>query len=184
MPLTRFYPGIFLSTLSLRRATAFPLNNVTHGRHFYPRSPYGERRLELFLYYQGNKISIHALLTESDHRFRRWPVPRNRNFYPRSPYGERLMDTLILADTMLFLSTLSLRRATCVEEVSGDTWACDFYPRSPYGERREKPRQTRTDTNFYPRSPYGERRPNGQKHINRRSFLSTLSVRRATVLQS
>ena len=33
----------------------------------------------------------------------------------------------------------------------------DFYPRSPCGERREKPRQTRTDTNFYPRSPCGER---------------------------
>ena len=36
--------GLFLSTLSLRRAT-----------------------LELFLYYQDNTISIHALLAESDH---------------------------------------------------------------------------------------------------------------------
>ena len=35
---------LFLSTLSLRRAT-----------------------LELFLYYQDNTISIHALLAESDH---------------------------------------------------------------------------------------------------------------------
>ena len=34
------------------------------------------------------------------------------DFYPRSPCGERLVDALILANTMLFLSTLSLRRAT------------------------------------------------------------------------
>ena len=36
-------------------------------------------------------------------------------------------------------------------------------------------------TDFYPRSPCGERRPNRQKYINRRSFLSTLSLRRATI---
>ena len=34
------------------------------------------------------------------------------NFYPRSPCGERLVDALKLANAMLFLSTLSLRRAT------------------------------------------------------------------------
>ena len=57
--------GLFLSTLSLRRAT-----------------------LELFLYYQDNTISIHALLAESDPT--RWaPTCRISNFYPRSPCGER-----------------------------------------------------------------------------------------------
>ena len=56
-----------------------------------------------------------------------------------------------------FLSTLSLRRATC-EEASGDTWTRDFYPRSPCGERR----------GFGAGSwPHG-------------IFLSTLSLRRAT----
>ncbi len=34
------------------------------------------------------------------------------NFYPRSPCGERQMYALELAGPMLFLSTLSLRRAT------------------------------------------------------------------------
>ena len=45
------------------------------------------------------------------------------------------MHALKLADTMLFLSTLSLRRATH-QEWSGSQQPRDFYPRSPCGERR------------------------------------------------
>ncbi len=56
-------------------------------------------------------ISIHALLAESD-EFRKLLYPGSTNFYPRSPCGERLVHALKLADAMLFLSTLSLRRAT------------------------------------------------------------------------
>ena len=80
---------IFLSTLSLRRATFERLINPNGHAHFYPRSPCGER--------PGCQR----------------PCERpTRDFYPRSPCGERLMDTLILTNAMLFLSTLSLRRAT------------------------------------------------------------------------
>ena len=61
-----FVPGEFLSTLSLRRATAPSQHPCPRSRNFYPRSPCGERRLQLFLYYQDNRISIHALLAESD----------------------------------------------------------------------------------------------------------------------
>ena len=78
---------------------------------FYPRSPCGERQINIVNKIKGNRISIHALLAESD----LWATC--------GPAGGRT-----------FLSTLSLRRAT-----------------------KEKPRQTRTDTNFYPRSPCGER---------------------------
>ena len=101
---------IFLSTLSLRRATTkisikFPLNI-----DFYPRSPCGERLVHtlkladamLFLSTLSLRratwpgllarpffiISIHALLAESD-KTRRQPPSRNRDFYPRSPCGER-----------------------------------------------------------------------------------------------
>ena len=78
----------FLSTLSLRRATC----NFTQKRrplhNFYPRSPCGERRLP-----KKNR-------------------PSEGYFYPRSPCGERLMHALKLTRPMLFLSTLSLRRAT------------------------------------------------------------------------
>ena len=127
-------PGLkFLSTLSLRRAT---------------------HNLEELGYLLI--ISIHALLAESDFDTDGNPIPP-LNFYPRSPCGERQTgaDTaasnasisihalLAESDAYLhvtpsqiveFLSTLSLRRATC------QRWqlCCadrDFYPRSPCGER-------------------------------------------------
>ena len=56
-------------------------------------------------------ISIHALLAESDPSSTVIVILR-KNFYPRSPCGERLVHALKLANSMLFLSTLSLRRAT------------------------------------------------------------------------
>ena len=56
-------------------------------------------------------ISIHALLAESDApRFT--PAASRRNFYPRSPCGERLFGRILSVSSGLFLSTLSLRRAT------------------------------------------------------------------------
>ena len=102
---------VFLSTLSLRRAT---LN--------LPSSPIDKN------------ISIHALLAESDRAPSITPTA-SRNFYPRSPCGERrpmdvpqyqILDISIhalLAESdnssvntadqeARFLSTLSLRRAT------------------------------------------------------------------------
>ena len=80
--------GLFLSTLSLRRAT------------IPDREPAA-----------GYLISIHALLAESDPT--RWaPTCRISNFYPRSPCGER--PSLLYSSSCIhrFLSTLSLRRAT------------------------------------------------------------------------
>ena len=168
----------FLSTLSLRRATSgqwkyhntkfyfYPRSpygerhnrwsQKQHHPHFYPRSPYGERHQNVANGERQKDISIHALLTESDQP-RKTEVP----------------------GAILFLSTLSLRRATRV-----DFFFCVlyhyFYPRSPYGERLHAPNRrlyrcnisihallTESDIlvfcgpqgsgNFYPRSPYGER---------------------------
>ena len=123
----------FLSTLSLRRATAAKAARGRGGPYFYPRSPCGERQL-------------------------RYPSrPGKINFYPRSPCGERLYTDLnssygalisihaLLAESdykrtvsltvfFRFLSTLSLRRATLTNVVSS-TGTIDFYPRSPCGER-------------------------------------------------
>ena len=79
----------FLSTLSLRRATG----RVHYGQRchpdFYPRSPCGERRDNTGHSNRHWKISIHALLAESDAVFdgNRYKIKK-------------------------FLSTLSLRRAT------------------------------------------------------------------------
>ena len=109
-------------------------------------------------------------------------VGGNIYFYPRSPCGERLCALLTALSRLLFLSTLSLRRATDViavmteaqsisihallaesdvEEVSGDTWARDFYPRSPCGERLMPPSIACASC----------------------AFLSTLSLRRATKIK-
>ena len=109
-PIT-FNPPEFLSTLSLRRATAdCPSITVLHC-NFYPRSPCGERRCARCHCWGLNEISIHALLAESDQYH-------------------------IFEDTSgaTFLSTLSLRRATHLL-ISNDTSRKNFYPRSPCGER-------------------------------------------------
>ena len=101
----------FLSTLSLRRATprfvrygvriaisihALLAESDTRGSvsmskylNFYPRSPCGERRINRVKRLLPSWISIHALLAESD-------------CLPICKYGLPL----------IFLSTLSLRRAT------------------------------------------------------------------------
>ena len=57
---------LFLSTLSLRRATAAFGQAVSAELYFYPRSPCGERRYWSGVPVVGRSISIHALLAESD----------------------------------------------------------------------------------------------------------------------
>ena len=106
--------------------------------HFYPRSPCGERLEVEKLVPLPSLISIHALLAESDLTF-----------------------MLYETSSLIFLSTLSLRRAT-TEEVSGDTWQRDFYPRSPCGERLLLVLLICPLRDFYPRSPCGERRQTKQ----------------------
>ena len=84
--------SIFLSTLSLRRATSLPCTVKFAALNFYPRSPCGERRAYFISKGGHTWISIHALLAESDY------IPADDyficgDFYPRSPCGERLPAT-------------------------------------------------------------------------------------------
>ena len=169
---------LFLSTLSLRRAT---VGQIACGEPI-------------------TAISIHALLAESDGRtilsgadisdfyprspcgerpaLCRYAMVSAPHFYPRSPCGERrkymrcVLPVLIsihalLAESdatwytsapwMAFLSTLSLRRATRAR-VRARAAEGHFYPRSPCGERRGNPARRPTGRrHFYPRSPCGER---------------------------
>ena len=105
----------FLSTLSLRRATA-----------------------SVGILKRHSRISIHALLAESD-------PPRVASlfgrcyFYPRSPCGERRRPATVHTWRKVFLSTLSLRRATYGKDYRPDIRK-DFYPRSPCGERHDIPK--------------------------------------------
>ena len=82
----------------------------------------------------------------------------------------------------LFLSTLSLRRATRSSRFLRDL-AMDFYPRSPCGERPYSQHVTRPSGYFYPRSPCGERPKAAAASACFATFLSTLSLRRATQTQ-
>ena len=124
---------VFLSTLSLRRATIRALRSARDQPNFYPRSPCGERHPPLHARCRAADISIHALLAESD-----------ANTTPADQPEQK------------FLSTLSLRRATKgiyhglrVEMISIHALLAEsdiavtihyaafqhFYPRSPCGER-------------------------------------------------
>ena len=84
------------------------------------------------------------------------------------------------ASVLIFLSTLSLRRATCIIDIINNV-VNDFYPRSPCGERRWNSTERPVESHFYPRSPCGERLYACWTDPNRLLFLSTLSLRRATI---
>ena len=105
-------------------------------------------------------ISIHALLAESDLTKYHFTL-LSYDFYPRSPCGERPAITAAFIMCLLFLSTLSLRRATL------ETICC-----------------RRCNGHFYPRSPCGERHISFNIFLNLTTFLSTLSLRRATMAAS
>ena len=147
---------LFLSTLSLRRATVVNALKLAD--------------LMLFL----STLSLRRATASM-----RIDTGNSIDFYPRSPCGERQPATKRHDKDNIFLSTLSLRRATLTSVVSS-TGTTDFYPRSPCGERRA-PRITPTASrNFYPRSPCGERLYYFTLPVSRCLFLSTLSLRRAT----
>ena len=149
--------SIFLSTLSLRRATyqdkfSIPSDNISIHALLAESDGTG-----FFVLDERHDISIHALLAESD-------TPTLESLTP----------------TQTFLSTLSLRRAT--RPVSA-LYSVNryFYPRSPCGERLYHSTAPAPYTpNFYPRSPCGERRYSFAACSCFLIFLSTLSLRRAT----
>ena len=124
-------------------------------RYFYPRSPCGERPKVTKLCIMDSIISIHALLAESDPLF--CPtVPRPHNFYPRSPCGERRQSN----EANGLPTRISIHALLAESDIRtllplGDS--SDFYPRSPCGERRYKASLSRNLRYFYPRSPCGER---------------------------
>ena len=147
----------FLSTLSLRRATATSAFVACAAFNFYPRSPCGERPPAPQITMGPIPISIHALLAESDQN-----RPEKRLFHSISIHAllaESDAHALsVTGSESQFLSTLSLRRATCWAR-SRRPPSGDFYPRSPCGERRFPISAHRFDgRDFYPRSPCGERR--------------------------
>ena len=169
----------FLSTLSLRRATCTATESRPSGR-----------------------ISIHALLAESDRpasvRLRWRPLFlstlslrratiiyadtcfRLHYFYPRSPCGERQSFLYAFRANSNFYP-----RSPCGERLALParmaTIPRHFYPRSPCGERHVLRFAVYAVAYFYPRSPCGERPSWCRTRFITSTFLSTLSLRRATV---
>ena len=146
----------FLSTLSLRRATLEILLHCLAICNFYPRSPCGERLVGDVWACRWPDISIHALLAESDRKI-------------NTRGSKKVISIHALLAESDYLATRQSH------------YVCYFYPRSPCGERHSANANLRRHSDFYPRSPCGERRGPQKTIIPSGSFLSTLSLRRATV---
>ena len=128
---------LFLSTLSLRRATQTKQTyraKISISIHALlaesdPRARRASRQ---------QPISIHALLAESDRREASEPIG-TLHFYPRSPCGERQalclpgwLRVLISIHALLAESDRALRQLQPALR--------HFYPRSPCGERQTSSR--------------------------------------------
>ena len=128
------FMALFLSTLSLRRATwhlcfcipcqcnFYPRSpcgerhqatctQAHYIRYFYPRSPCGERRQQATICIDTAGISIHALLAESDGFQGRQQIIGNISIHALLAESDRRYIPAPPAQSK-FLSTLSLRRAT------------------------------------------------------------------------
>ena len=149
---------LFLSTLSLRRATVDEVLTNEEQTDFYPRSPCGERHSARPGTHQRDVISIHALLAESD-----------------------LILHMAHLTEHLFLSTLSLRRAT--REPTALRTPHHKFLSTLSLRRATEPATSGNDKNNVFLSTLSLRRATinkipYQRQINQ--FLSTLSLRRAT----
>ena len=125
---------IFLSTLSLRRATTWTVHPWISPDDFYPRSPCGERPIGKYSQYAVTGISIHALLAESD--------------CAKKSSGAAVFTISIhalLAESDSVTTSFQGGFAISIHALLAEsdaprrgTGAChrDFYPRSPCGERR------------------------------------------------
>ena len=189
----------------MRRATVSNRSEPSSWRHFYPRSPCGERPTTFNGDFKAGQflstlslrrataigrwgtgardISIHALLAESD-------PPLADGTEPDATF----LSTLSLRRATGcrcpprhwhggFLSTLSLRRATFRRQ-RARRGPQHFYPRSPCGERllRRFPNMSLRIISIHAllAESDGGRCPPRHRHGR---FLSTLSLRRATLSQ-
>ena len=170
-------PMLFLSTLSLRRATSALGGTTMPEVYFYPRSPCGERhectslapkpktflstlslRRATLSFSAGREfdtISIHALLAESD-GINRNVTNGQSHFYPRSPCGER-QSSIEEVSKYVVISIHALLAESDQHRLNRLNLNRNFYPRSPCGERLDNIEITQAKRYFYPRSPCGER---------------------------
>ena len=150
---------IFLSTLSLRRATSAPAIKSCWSSYFYPRSPCGERPKS------ANTLPAVTLFLST--------LSLRRATYT----------AICLAPPILFLSTLSLRRATLCSLLFF-ILKIYFYPRSPCGERHDLQGNRHNTIRISIHALLAESDLGGMsERLMGSIFLSTLSLRRATMTE-
>ena len=132
---------------------------VASPKNFYPRSPCGERLASSYGHFRDLQISIHALLAESDHPCGRlYPVQLHISIHALLAESDlRIPSTK--STLPVFLSTLSLRRATSCRRCEYLHWWISIHALLAESDIRREISLMR---------PY--------------AFLSTLSLRRATKL--
>ena len=112
---------VFLSTLSLRRATNLSMLYNAVKSYFYPRSPCGERPLTPARMSSRLPISIHALLAESDNSSYGALDGASISIHALLAESDWQAGAMQLP-TAPFLSTLSLRRATAAALLLGKNY--------------------------------------------------------------
>ena len=126
-----------------------------------------------------SQISIHALLAESDVKVSKNFMDR-KDFYPRSPCGERLSIIQLIERGLIFLSTLSLRRATILGRAAAGLRML-FLSTLSLRRATLTPKQNPTQKRISIHALLAE---SDKLYIDRTAetivFLSTLSLRRAT----
>ena len=158
-----------------------PLRPQPNNKNFNPRSPWGERLLDIALTVTLKPISIHAPRGGSDF-FGLLSTNAVNYFNPRSPWGERHLHRHLKDVSFRFQSTLPVggatdgnvngRYAKCISihaprggsDRNTHNLGCkvnDFNPRSPWGERLHRKASSFLICYFNPRSPWGERPPGG-----------------------
>ena len=125
-----------------------------------------------------SQISIHALLAESDAdthvRQPRQPI----SIHALLAESDMFLD--VLAVSAMLISIHALLAESDFSMYGALPAKINFYPRSPCGERHIFGGACQAWRDFYPRSPCGERLVKLVSNSNITTFLSTLSLRRAT----
>ena len=145
----------FQSTLSVRRATSLYVSFVKPQTDFNPRSPWGERLMEIVSCIENLCISIHALREESDF----WENRRKIDHFgfQSTLSVRRATEYAAQANIWWLISIHALREESdcCLTRWPVSRWY--FNPRSPWGERLNTNRYYCSALNFNQRSPRGER---------------------------
>ena len=124
-------------------------------------------------------ISIHALLAESDYSMGRNEKSFRGYFYPRSPCGERLRGWTLNINGPIFLSTLSLRRATPTQQRKTKT--NEFLSTLSLRRATDAVESHYHEYSISIHALLAESdTPRCRRHSRAPKFLSTLSLRRAT----